>query len=73
METTFTDDSRRGLIVVVAGGLIAALLGAEAGASLRLQAGERTAPPQPQLFVMTDREIAALEQRHAGWPGRQPG
>lgn len=62
-----------GARIVLIGALLAAALGIEAGAALRLAPQERSAPPPPQLMVVTEPQLVAMEEAGAGWPGREPG
>lgn len=66
-------DASVGLRIAVIGAVLAATLGVEAGAALRPGPEERSAPPPPQLMVVDDPELVALEDAGAGWPGRHPG
>jgi len=59
--------------LVLAGALLAAAAGARAGATLRPEPAERSAPAAPQQIVLKPPELALAEQAGGGWPGRAPG
>jgi hypothetical protein len=65
--------NRTGPRIVLAGAVLSAVLGVEAGAALRPAAEERGKPPPPQLMVVAEPQLVVLEAAGAGWPGREPG
>lgn len=56
--------------LVLAGGVLAAALGARAGAALRPQPEERGLVAAPQQIVLDDAGLASAERAGGGWPMR---
>lgn len=58
--------------LLVAGSVLAALLGARAGATLRPDPAERGRAAAPQQMILQDAELASAEAAGGGWPDRAP-
>lgn len=56
--------------LVLAGAVLAAVLGMHAGAALRPEPAERGAAAGPQQIVLNATELASAERAGGGWPAQ---